>query len=160
MSFSDPTIIAEGIAALAVILSIAFLAYELHLTRKQSEYANWREVLQSLSDYKAATNDLTFAEFFERGHQDYAALSPAERRSFGLYLEQGVHIYGNFLKHNDALPRKLEGLEDAIMNHFGEMLTSPGGAVWWQEAHGRGRFMPDTYRTVDRLLAARARKGG
>lgn len=157
MTLSSLADIADLIAAAAIILSLGFVAYELHLTRKQSELSNWRDVLAAFTDYKAITNDLAFAEFVVRAHRDYHALSEAEKLSFGLYLEQGVHIVGNFLKHNDSLPRKLVGLESAIMNTLGEMLTTPGGAAWWAEAHERGRFMPETYRVVDSLLAARAK---
>ena len=85
-----------------------------------------------------------------------ASLSEAEKLSFGLYLEQGVHILGNFLKHNDSLPRKLVGLEQAeaeeelariglrllpgeevfdetverCLEHGGHPLRAPGPMVW------------------------------
>ncbi|MEQ9037913.1 MAG: hypothetical protein RIE24_06125 [Silicimonas sp.] len=160
MSLSNIADIADLIAAAAIILSLIFVGYELHLTRKQSELSNWREVLQALTDYKAVTNDLAFAEFLVRAHRDYEALSDGEKMSFGLYLEQGVHIFGNFVKHNDSLPRKLVGLEQALTNMFAEMLTTPGGAAWWAEAHERGRFMPDTYRVVDGFLARRRANDG
>ena len=160
MSLSNIADIADLIAAAAIILSLIFVGYELHLTRKQSELSNWREVLQALTDYKSVTNDLEFAEFLVRAHRDYDALGEGEKMSFGLYLEQGVHIFGNFVKHNDSLPRKLVGLEQALTNMFAEMLTTPGGAAWWAEAHERGRFMPDTYRVVDDFLARRAANDG
>lgn len=130
----------------------------MHQTRVQSELSNWREVLQALTDYKAVTNDLGFAEFLVRAHADYDALSEAEKLSFGLYLEQGVHIYGNFLKHNSSLPQKLDGLDEAIASSLADMLTTTGGAAWWDQAHVRKRFMPSTYTTVDGLLALRAEK--
>lgn len=160
MTLSNIADIADLVAATAIILSLIFVGYELHLTRKQSELSNWREVLAAFTDFKAITNDLAFAEFLVRAHRDYDALSDAEKMSFGLYLEQGVHILGNFLKHNDSLPRKLVGLEQAITNTFYEMLATPGGAAWWAEAHERGRFMPDTYRVVDGLLARRTANDG
>lgn len=152
MSLSTLADIADLIAAAAIILSLGFVGYELHLTRKQSELSNWREVLQAFVDYKAITNDLEFSEFLVRAHKDYAALSESEKQSFGLYLEQGIHVIGNFIKHNDSLPKKLVGLEDAVMNSFYEMLTTPGGAAWWEESHNRGRFMPETYKIVDALI--------
>ncbi|MDG4648227.1 hypothetical protein P6F26_07205 [Roseibacterium sp. SDUM158017] len=144
--------IADVIAALAIILSLVFVGYELHQNRTQAELSNWREILQTLVDYKGLTNDPEFAEFVTRAHADYGDLSEAERLRFGMYLEQGVHIIGNFLKHNQALPKKLEGLEAAVASMFIDMLTTPGGAAWWAESRSRGRFMPATYRTVDDIL--------
>ena len=157
MPLSSIADIADLIAALAIIVSLAFVAFELRMTRKQSELSNWREVLQTFTDYKSATNDIAFAAFLVRAHQDYTALDPAEKMSFGLFLEQGIHIGGNFLKHNDSLPRKLVGLDEAIMNTLAEMLTTPGGAAWWAEAHDRKRFMHDTFIVVDGLLERRKR---
>lgn len=158
MTLSTIADIADLIAAAAIFVSLLFVGYELRMTRKQTELSNWREVLQALTNYKAATNDIEFAGFLVRAHQGYDALSEAEKLSFGLFLEQGVHILGNFLKHNDSLPRKLVGLEKAIANTCAEMLTTPGGAAWWTESHLRGRFMPDTYRIVDELLERHRRE--
>ena len=152
MSLSEFAIFSDIIATVAIVVTLIFVGLELRLTRKQSELSNWRDVLQQLTDYKGITNDPAFAELVVKGHEDYEALGAAEKLSFGLYLEQAVHIYGNFQKHNDSLPRKLVGLETALQNMFVEMLTTPGGALWWQEAHARGRFMPDTYRIVDGYL--------
>jgi hypothetical protein len=154
MSFSDLAPIADLLAALGVMVTVAVLAYELHQTRRQTELSNWRDLLQTLVDYKGLTNNAEFAEFVERAHEDYDALSAADRRRFGLYLEQGVHIYGNFLKHNDSLPQKLAGLDDAIANSFTDMLTTPGGAAWYARTRGQGHFMPSTYKTIDDVLAA------
>jgi hypothetical protein len=152
MDLSELAAFADLIAAAGVILSIGFLIYELRQTRAQTELSNWRDLLQSIADYKGLTQDAALADLVLRGHEDYAALTPAEQLSFGLYLEQGIHLYGNFLKHNDALPRKLEGLDAAIGNSMIEMLTTPGGAAWWAANRGRSRFMPGTYRTIDRIV--------
>ena len=153
MSLTELAGVADLVAALGVMLSVAVLAYEMHRNRKQAELANWRELLQTLIDYKGLTNDLVFADLVERGHADYDALTPSEQRAFGLYLEQGIHIFGNFLKHNDSLPRKLTGLDQAIANMYIDMLATPGGAAWWSGTRDRGHFMPATYRQIDGILA-------
>ncbi|NNE78840.1 MAG: hypothetical protein HKN18_01080 [Silicimonas sp.] len=152
MELSSFALIAEIVAAVAVIVSLLFVGYEVHQTRKQSELSNWRDVLQGMIDYKAATNDIGFADLISRGHADYDSLSAPEKLSFGLYLEQGIHVFGNFIKHNDSLPQKLQGLESAIGQSFCDLLTTPGGAAWWEDAQARGRFMPDTYQTTNRLI--------
>lgn len=149
----------EAAATAAIVLSLLFLAFEQRRTRQQAELANWRDILQSFTDFKAHTNNKDVAALVARGHADYTGLSVADRLAFGLYLEQGVHICGNFLKHNDQLPKKLVGLEEAIANTLFEMLTSPGGAAWWDEAHKRGQFMADTYTVIDGLLERRRAKG-
>ena len=152
--------IADLIAAAAIVVSLLFVAYEIRATRKQTELTNWRELLQTLTDYKAQPNDPNLAAVLVKGHADYASLSDAERLTFDMYLEQGVHIFGNFLKHNDSLPQKLVGLDGAITNYFYEMLSTPGGAAWWEESQTRKRFMPDTYRVTNELLDKRRANDG
>jgi hypothetical protein len=154
------SVIADTVAAAAIVLSLCFVAWELHQTRVQSELSNWREILASLTEFKAITNDLGYAEFLARAHADYHALSDAEKLSFGKYCEQGVHIFGNFLKHNESLPRKLAGLDQAVGVHFAELLTTPGGAAWWEEAQERGIFMPGTYVVTNQLLKHHAKRVG
>lgn len=154
------SVIADTVAAAAIVLSLCFVAWELHQTRVQSELSNWREILASLTAFKSITNDLAYAEFLTRAHADYHALSDAEKLSFSKYCEQGVHIIGNFLKHNESLPRKLDGLDKAVGVHFAELLTTPGGAAWWEEAQQRGIFMPGTYVVTNKVLAEHARGVG
>ena len=93
-----------------------FLAFALRHSNKQSQLASWRELL-------------------ERGHLDYAALTGAEKRSFGQYPEQGIHVYGNFTEHNATVPRKLARRDLAVRNSLtglsncsGLMTRSPNAA--------------------------------
>lgn len=152
--------IADLIAAAAIIVSLLFVAYEIRATRKQAELTNWRETLNMMIAHKAQTNDPEFAAIVAKGHADYAALTGSEKVAFGHYLEEGIHVYGNFLKHNDSLPRKLLGMEEAITNHFYELLATPGGAAWWEEAQPRRRFMADTYTVTNSLLEKRGKNDG
>lgn len=85
------------------------MGYELHQNRTKAELSNWRAPLQTLVDYKGLTHDPEFAAFIARAQTDYEAVSDADRMRFGLYMEQGVHIIGSFLKHNNSLPGKLKG---------------------------------------------------
>jgi len=50
MSFADIAPIADCLAALGVMVTVAVLAYELHQTRKQTELSNRRDLLQTLDD--------------------------------------------------------------------------------------------------------------
>ena len=78
--------------------------------------------------------------------------------TFILFIQHLINV--NFLKHNDSLPTKLVGLEDAIANYFYEMLATPGGAVWWEDVQRRKRFMPDSYTVANALLEKRRKNGG
>ncbi len=152
MTLQELAQFADVCAAAAIVVSLAFVGYEVRMNRRQSELTNWQALIVSLTDYKGLTNDREFAAFVTRAHESYEALSPADRLSFGQYMEQGVHIYTNFFKHNDALPQRIDGLDEAIGNCLREMLTTPGGRVWWTENQVRKRFRQGTYAQVNRLL--------
>lgn len=156
----EPAFTLDIITATAVVITLLILALELRLTRKQNALANWREVMQALSDYKGLTNDLALAEIIVRGHADRAMLSEAERLAFDSYLEQGIHIYGKFLRHGDAIPAGFESHEQAIANSLYEMLTTAGGAAWWADINRRNRFRKDTYSLVQSLLDKRTANQG
>ncbi len=156
----DLSTIADLIAAAAIVVSLGFVGYEIQQTRKQAGLNNWRDLLQTLVDYKALTNDLAFADLVRRGHADYHALSETEKMAFGRYLEQGIHVLGNFDKHNDSLPTKIKDLEIPLTNMFYDLLGTPGGAAWWKEAKSHGRFFPETYRITDGYLDMRIANDG
>ena len=154
MNLSQLANIADLLAAAGVVGTMFFVAYELRRSNKENQLANWRQLLDSLREFKAITNDVSFSELIERGNADFASLSAAEQRSYGQYLEQGIHVIGNFSKHDGKTPNKLGGLELALDNTFVDLLNTRGARHWWREYKPKGKLMPQTYQTIDRLLAA------
>ena len=114
--------IADLIAAFGVIGSLLFLAFELRLSNKETRMSNWRQLLDSFREFKAVTNDVAFSELIERGNINYDDLSAAEKRSYGQYLEQGIHVIGNFSKHRGGIPMELDGLQSAVDNSLIDLL--------------------------------------
>jgi hypothetical protein len=143
--------IADLIAAAGVIGSLLFLGFELRAQNRETSLSNWRQLLESLTAFKATTNDPQMADLVIRGHADYHALSPAEQLAYGNWLEQGIHIIGNFDKHIDTVPGKLRGLDHAVHNLMLDHLGTPGARAWWAATKPRGRFMPATVDTIDRM---------
>ncbi|MEM1077410.1 MAG: hypothetical protein AAGI09_02685 [Pseudomonadota bacterium] len=143
--------IADLIAAAGVIASLLFLAFELRIQNRETGLSNWRHLLESLTNFKATTNDLAMADLVVRGNADYASLTQAEKLSYGHYLEQGIHIIGNFEKHSGTVPSQMRDLELAVHNLFLDLLSPPGARQWWAEAKPHGRFMPNTVRTIERM---------
>ena len=145
--------IADLIAAAGVIASLLFLAVQLREQNRETGLNNWRQLLESLTRFKATTNDPYMADLIVRGNADFHALSPPERLSYGNYLEQGIHIIGNFDKHTGTVPRQLRDLNLAVHNLMHDHLRSPGAKQWWTWARPHGRFMPATARTIARMQA-------
>lgn len=152
MTLSQFADIADLVAAIGVIGTMLFLAYELHQSNKEARLSNWRQLLDSFRDYKSTTNDLALSELIERGNQSYIGLNPLEQRSYGQYLEQGIHVMGNFSKHTGKVPFELTGLNTAVENSMLDLLNTPGGREWWQEYKPKGKLLPSSYLMIDGLL--------
>lgn len=144
--------IADLVAAAGVIGSLLFLAFELREQNRETGLSNWRHLLESLTAFKAVTNDLAMADLVVRGNEDFHALGPAEQLAYGNYLEQGIHIIGNFEKHTGTVPRQMKDLHLAVHNLMLDHLRSPGAHAWWQTSKPRGRFMPATVQNIDRMM--------
>jgi len=153
MTLSQAANIADLIAALGVIGSLLFLAFELRLSNKETRMSNWRQLLDSFRDYKAITNDVSFSDLIERGNTSYDGLTAAEKRSYGQYLEQGIHVIGNFSKHRGGIPVELSGLQAAVGNSLLDLLNNRGAQQWYAEYKPKGKLMPETFRNIDEMLA-------
>lgn len=145
--------IADLVAAAGVIASLLFLAVQLREQNRETGLNNWRELLETLTDYKGVTHDPHMADLVVRGHADFHALAPHEQLSFGLYMEQGIHIIGNFDKHSGTVPRQMKDLNLAVHNLMLDHLNSPGARAWWASSKPKGRFMPNTAALIDSTLA-------
>jgi len=152
MSLNQLADIADLIAALGVIGSLLFLAFELRLSNKETRMANWRQLLDSFREYKAVTNDVAFSELIERGNNSFNNLNAAEQRSYGQYLEQGIHVIGNFSKHRGGIPAELQGLQLAVSNSLVDLLNTQGGRQWYDAYKPKGKLMPETFRIIDAMF--------
>ena len=145
--------IADLIAAAGVIASLLFLAIQLREQNRETGLTNWRELLETLTDFKGLTHDPHLADLVVRGHADYNALSAPEQLAFGNFMEQGIHIIGNFDKHAGTVPRQMKDLNLAVHNLLLDHLNSPGARMWWASSKPKGRFMPATAHRIDAILA-------
>ncbi len=145
--------IADLLAAAGVIASLIFLGVQLRDQNRETGLNNWRELLVTLTDFKAVTNDPYMADLVTRGHLDYHALNAAERTTFGNYLEQGIHIIGNFEKHSGTVPSQMQDLRYPVHNLMLDHLATPGARAWWIESKPKGRFLPSTVATIEAVQA-------
>lgn len=145
--------IADLIAAAGVIASLLFLAVQLREQNRETGLNNWRQLLESLTTFKATTNDPYMADLIVRGNADFHSLTEAEQLTYGHYIEQGIHIIGNFDKHTGTVPRQMKDLDLAVKNLMHDLLRSPGAKAWWADWKPRGRFMPNTVATIEKEQA-------
>ena len=144
MTLSALAALSEIVASLGVIVSLLFVALELRKNTAQSRLSNYSDLVNRYNAVYAATNDIRMSELIVRGRQSYAALSDAEKLSFGHYLEQicianeSSLVYDNSLVHQKGLSRTLWAKH--IRFHLGFR-----GAREWFEEFEQQRGFPETY---------------
>ena len=151
MTLPQLAALADVLAALGVIGSLLFVAFQMRAANRETGLNNWRQLLESLTTFKATTNDPYMADLIVRGNADYTALSEAEKLSYGNYIEQGIHIIGNFEKHTGTVPRQMRDLNLAVHNLMHDHLRSPGARQWWAATKPHGRFMPNTVLNIEKM---------
>jgi len=100
------------------------------------------------------TNDIAMSELIVRGRQSYAALSDAEKISFGHYLEQICIANESSLIYDDSVVHK-KGLSSTLWaRHIRFHLGFPGAREWFDE-FAQQRGFPDTYMSAIRTVLDR-----
>jgi hypothetical protein len=146
--------IANGIGAVAVVVTLAFLSVQLRQNTLSTRAATTQAVLSAAAEYlERVASDGELTRIWSRGLQDTGALEPAERVRFALLMAacfrrwEAVHLQST----TGALPEPAwEGLRSAMRN----AVTQPGGRTWWSSA--RGHYNASFRSFVDGLLSGGA----
>lgn len=136
----------EVVGALAVVLSLVYLASQLkdsaRIARVQAHQNQTRSselVMQMLVRYPDA---------WRRGHAQPDGLAPEELSRFhSLMYAQLFHVADIWQAgRNDAFD---DATRDAWMRAAASFVTSEGGEAWWAEA--RALFIPELVKSIDEL---------
>ena len=143
--------IADLLAAAGVIGSLIFLGLQLREQNRETGLNNWRELLITLTESKGITCNPKWPIWCFVGTRTTTRSALPKRLSFAMYLEQGIHIIGNFEQHSGTVPAQLKDLHDRVRNLMLDHLATPGARAWWAESKPKGRFLPSTVEMIDRL---------
>lgn len=149
--------VGEIIGALAVVVSVIYLALQVKKQTDESRLAASRELA---SEYGSAiagvTADLEFSAVWLKACQDYNSLPNKERlwasftfqRMCRVHEQQYLHVSN---KNVDAV--YFESLQVALR----EWMTFPGAQQWWELSKGMFGSSFQTY--VDNLMAEAKKRG-
>jgi hypothetical protein len=124
--------IGQLVGALAVVISLIYLAREVGSNAHATRRATMRSMLDSLNQFaQQITGHADLAELRSRGFRDYESLEGVDRSRFETYMHALFRtvedVYYQHLEgHVD--PRRWRGLE-AVMR---DMNTYPGVQAWWR----------------------------
>ncbi len=148
-SLSDWALLAEIASALAVVLSLAYVGYELRQNTNAVLSNTQQSLLELAQGLDAWLQSDSFADIAVRGDEDYSDLTPPERRQYDTYTRSVLNVWEHAYYNNRA------GLmEDDLWEAWNESFQSNSAATWrtiWaRDKKGYGREFREY---VDSLLS-------
>ncbi len=133
MNWDFAAVIAQIIGALAVVISLVYLAQQIRTQTRESRLNATRELAQDFRNLVAEVSlDEKLFALFRRSLTDYENLSEEERARIHMYfysrifgLHEQVHLH---LRHKNIDTTFLE----SIQNRFSELIQTQGFKAWWR----------------------------
>lgn len=132
MTLSALANIADLLAALGIIASVIFVAFELRKASEQARMSNWNAVLSGLREHKRRTDDPYIADLVVRGRNDFEALTDAEKLTFGYWMEELVQCYDGLIVHEKAIAVGPGEARRAAVGAFALHFSYPGCLAWYR----------------------------
>ena len=133
MNWNAVGAIGEMIGALAVVVSVIYLAFQIRDNTRASMVDVVREVISAFSELErivASTPDL--AHIILRGRAANSKLSPEEALRFDSYYSMAFQILEGWYTSSSrtlSLPREQIEVTETILRHH---LRHPGARAWWE----------------------------
>ena len=134
LSLSDLGNLAEAIAAVAVVVSLVYLAQQIQQNTKAVRASSYQEVANGISNFQTSlAENADLSHIYQKGIEDLSQLSPVDRVRFEsiigqLFVKYDVAVY--FYRQN-----LIDELAIGPYNKFILlMLENPGVADWWEAA--------------------------
>ena len=136
--------IGENVGALAVVISVLYLAYQVKLNTRHSKAFTQRDIIKDIHCHQAQIRENP--GLIRRGFSDFLSLTSDEKLIVNTYFNEAVSTFESTLRLDKA------GLVDpAIFAGHGGLILSflqtPGGKGWWEEI--RNLFSEDIRHYID-----------
>ena len=133
MNWDLAAVLAQIVGALAVVISLIYLAQQIRAQTRESRLIATRELAQDFRNLVAeVSQDEKLFALFRRSLNDYDSLGEEERARIHMYfysrifgLHEQVHLH---LKHKNIDTMFLE----TIQNRFSELIQTQGFQAWWR----------------------------
>ncbi len=142
MNLAQITVLAELLAAVGVVASLIFVAFEIRKNTAQTRQANWGTIADRFNAVYSQTDDIELAKLVVKGRQNYHDLSEAEKVSFGHYLEQLCIAIEALLVHGETQAHGREVMMALAKKHLAFHLGFPGARQWYDEFDQQRGYPP------------------
>jgi hypothetical protein len=139
MSLEDLGNIGEFVAAVAVVLSLIYLAVQIRQNTRSVRMASHHAVMSEFrTNVRVLTQDPELASAYQVGLEHPDQLSETDRARFGPMLASSVQIYEELYAHYRAGLIERDLWESRQRNLF-YLMSLPGPLAWWR---GEATYMP------------------
>ena len=152
MTLEDLGNIGEFVGAIAVVVSLLYLAIQIRQNTKTVRTSTYQAVLESSHRVNEYLGDPRMERLYRVGRKDVSQLNEDELAQFRALVGQIVSFYeALFLQHQHGT------IDDDFFlgrfNTFHRMICQPGVRAIWEE-RGRSYYSRSFVKRVDTLLAA------
>jgi hypothetical protein len=132
MEISDWGIIAEIVSAIGIIVTLIYLAIQVHQNTRQEEFQGLQAaILRFLNNVDSITRTEEDAEIFRKGVNYFEDLPSAEQGSFHSKMHSLLHgFHSIWILYKSGILPEYELV--AMRRIYVELLMSPGGGQWWK----------------------------
>ena len=133
MIFSDWSVVAEIVSAIGIIVTLIYLAVQVHGNTRQKEFfALQSAIIRFLDAVDQVTRTKEEAEIFRNGLNHFAVLSAKEQGAFHSQMHSLLHgFHSIWILYKAGVLPEYELV--AMRRLYVEFLLSPGGQGWWKE---------------------------
>jgi hypothetical protein len=140
--------VGEVLGAIAVVISIGYLAVQVRQNTDSVRFGTFQSVIDRVAAVNSRTGDPHVADVLARGRQSYLALSEADQVTFDYYMQERLLMYESSLALGHLLkPTIRDVVHDTIRYH----LAFPGVLEWWTQVD-REPVAQDFEDEVNRLI--------
>ena len=152
MNWEALSAITEVIGVLLVVVSVAYLAVQVHQSNQMALAESEREILENWANAVAGISaDDRTTDIFMRGLDDFESLSNLEKTRFSVILQRLINTYISAVRMDAKSlvdSKEVRIFEDICF----AMILTPGGRQWWEKI---GRYF-----TVHEQFNERIRREG
>ncbi len=134
MNFQDLGSLGELVGAVAVVISLIYLATQIHQNTQVVRASSYEDVANGTREFMALfVRDEKLAQLYLRGASQIDQLTPEERLQFDMLLG---HLFANFDMTVDLFNRRM--IDEKMMAPFTRFaqsfLAEAGVADWWSRS--------------------------
>jgi hypothetical protein len=145
---------AEVISALAIVLSLLFVGFEVAQNNKLSKNNQHQTNLVHLNSYKKALLDRGLSDVVFRGRLSFQGLSEEEKLIFCAYMETALPNIISIRVFAEQSAYGAENARDFTKRAMRSEIDHPGVREWWVACRETVSLGPPGRKAIDRQIGA------